>query len=69
MLVNMSVTLQKALQALQQLPECDQAALVERFEDMVARARIDAKLAESEARGGETAADAFFAELRAQFGD
>lgn len=51
-----------------QIPEDSQAALVERFQDMVARARIDAKLAESEATGGETAANAFFAALRAEFG-
>ena len=68
LLAIMSVSLRKALKALQQLPEDSQAALVERFQDMVARARIDAKLAESEARGGETASDTFFAELRAEFG-
>jgi hypothetical protein len=49
----MSATLQKTLEELRRLPEDRQVALVERFDEMVTRATIDARLAASEARGGE----------------
>ncbi len=61
-------TLQKALEELRELPDDKQASLVAQFEDMIARAKIDAKLAASEERGGETSSDMFFSQLRAQFG-
>jgi hypothetical protein len=64
----MSATLQKTLEELRRLPEDRQVALVERFDEMVTRATIDARLAASEARGGETGSDSFFAELRSQYG-
>jgi hypothetical protein len=38
------------------------------MQQMISRAKIDARLAQSEARGGETPADAFFAELKQQYG-
>ncbi len=60
---NMNSALQKALEELRELPEDQQTTLVQRFEDMVARPKIDARLAASEARGGETPSDTFFAEL------
>jgi hypothetical protein len=62
-------TLQKALDELRELPEDQQADLIARFEDMIARTRIDAKLSMSEQRGGATPADEFFAELRAKYGE
>jgi hypothetical protein len=61
-------TLEKALEELRALPEEQQEALVGRIEDLIARAKIDAKLAVSESRGGEMAADDFFAQLRAEYG-
>ena len=64
----MNTTLQKALEELRQLPEDRQTTLVERFDEMVARAKIDTRLAANEARGGETASDTFFSELKAQYG-
>jgi hypothetical protein len=64
----MSTGLKQALEALQELPEPAQTTVVERFQQMIARAKIDGRLAQSEARGGETPADAFFAELRAVYG-
>ena len=60
--------LQDAIEELRQLPEDLQTEIVTRLEDMVARAKIDAKLAESEKRGGATPSDTFFAELRAENG-
>ena len=64
----MTTTLQKALDELRELPEDQQASLVAQFEDMIARAKFDAKFAASEKRGGVTRSDTFFAQLRAQFG-
>lgn len=64
----MSANLKKTLEELRRLPEDRQATLVERFDEMVARAKIDARLAASETRGGETPADTFFSELKAQYG-
>ena len=64
----MSTALEKALDNLRQLPEDRQMALVEQFDEMIARAKMDTRLAASEARGGETPSDVFFSELRAQYG-
>lgn len=61
----MTTSLQKTLEELQELPEDQQANLLAQFEDMIARAKIDAKLAASEKRGGETRADIFFEQIRA----
>lgn len=69
MLSDMSTTLERTVEALKQLPAKQQSALVERFGEMVARARIDAHLERAEARGGETPADAFFAALKTRYGD
>jgi hypothetical protein len=64
----MSRTLDKALAELSELPEDQQATLVARIEDMIARAKVDARLAASEERGGEMPSDVFFAQLRARYG-
>ena len=64
----MTTILQKTLKELRELPEDQQENLLAQFEDMIARAKIDAKLAASEKRGGETPTDVFFTRLRAQFG-
>ncbi len=69
MMTPIATTLQKALDELRELPKDRQATLDARFEDMIARVKIDAKLAASEKRGGETPADEFFVQLRARFGD
>lgn len=64
----MNATLQKALAELERLPADRQSIVVEQFEELVARAKIDERLAASEARGGATPADTFFAELKAEYG-
>ncbi len=56
------------MEELKLLPEEQQTTLVERLQDMISRAKIDTRLAQSEARGGETPADVFFAELKKQYG-
>jgi len=53
----MTTPLQKTLDELHELPEDQQESLLAQFEDMIARAKIDAKLAASEERGCETRAD------------
>ena len=63
----MNTILKHTIDALEQLPEAQQQELAGRFQTMVARAKIDAMLAEGEARGGETPHDQFFAELKAQY--
>lgn len=65
----MQQTLQKALDKLHELPEAQQATLITQFADMIARAKIDARLAASEDHGGETRTDIFFEQLRAQIDD
>ena len=64
----MSKTLEQTMEALKQLPEDQQSSLVERFGEMVARAKIDAHLEHAEKRGGEMPADQFFAILKSQYG-
>ena len=64
----MSTDLKHAVEELKRLPEEQQTTLVERLQDMISRAKIDTRLAQSEARGGETPADVFFAELKKQYG-
>jgi len=64
----MTTILKKTLEELHELPEDQQATLITQFEDMIARAKIDAKLAASEVRGGETRTDIFFEQIRAQIG-
>ncbi len=64
----MTTILKKTLEELHELPEDQQATLSTQFEDMIARAKIDAKLAASEVRGGETRTDIFFEQIRAQIG-
>lgn len=64
----MNTTLQKALQELEKLPEESRSTVVERIGELVARAKIDERLAASEARGGATPADKFFADPKAEHG-
>lgn len=64
----MSALLKKTMEELAELPEDQQETLAERFQHMVARAKIDARLSAAEARGGETPSDQFFAELKAHYG-
>ncbi len=64
----MNTILQKALEELEQLPEDRRSTVVERIGELVTRAKIDERLAASEARGGATPADTFFAELKTEYG-
>jgi hypothetical protein len=63
----MNTTLQKALAELEQLPADRRSTVVERFGELIARAKIDERLAASEARGGAIPEDAFFAEVKAEY--
>ncbi len=63
----MSTKLQQTIRDLEQLPENKREVLEDRFSEMVSRAKIDERLAASEARGGETPADEFFASLKATY--
>ncbi|MDP6952711.1 MAG: hypothetical protein QGF53_08105 [Alphaproteobacteria bacterium] len=63
----MNSALKETLEALQTLPDEAQTEIVARFDDMVTRAVIDARLAEAEKQGGEIPSDEFFAWLRARY--
>lgn len=64
----MTTTLDKALRELQELPPERQSTVIERLGELIARAKVDERLAASEARGGATPADEFFADLKARYG-
>ncbi len=64
----MNTDLKHAVEELKQLPEEQQTTLVERFQDMISRAKIEAELAQAEERGGETPAETLFARLKKQYG-
>jgi hypothetical protein len=59
-------TLKNAVREVEQLPEAEQEELAEALLKMAARKRIDAKLAEAEARGGAIPQSEVFAQLRAK---
>lgn len=63
----MNQALKNAIREVEQLPESEQEELAEALLAMAARKRIDALLAESEARGGATPHETVMAELRAKF--
>ncbi len=64
----MNTDLKHAVEELKQLPEEQQMTLVECFQDMINRAKIEAELAQAEERGGETPTETLFARLKRQYG-
>ena len=64
----MNQALRKAIQEAEGLPDAEQEELAHALLTMVARKKINARLAASEARGGETPHDAFMTELRQRYG-
>jgi len=62
----MNQTLKEAILEVEQLPEAEQEELAEALLVMAARKRIDAKLAASEAQGGELTTEEVFARLKAE---
>lgn len=66
--MSMSKILEQTMEALKRLPREQQSTLVERFGEMVARAKIDAHLEHAEKRGGEMPTDQFFAALKTRYG-
>ena len=64
----MNQTFQKAVLEVEALSEADQEELGRTLLQMAARKRIDAKLAESEAKGGAIPHQEVFASFRARHG-
>ena len=64
----MNQTLKDAIKEVEALPEEEQEELARALMAMAVRKRIDAELAASEAEGGETPHEEFFAELRRTYG-
>ncbi|MGE0283598.1 MAG: hypothetical protein AB7P20_23690 [Rhizobiaceae bacterium] len=62
----MNQTLKNAIREVEQLPETEQEELAEALLIMAARKRIDAKLAEAEAEGGEMTTEEVFSLLKAK---
>lgn len=62
----MNQTLKNAIREVEQLPEAEQQELAEALLIMAARKRIDAKLAEAEAEGGEMTTEEVFSRLKAK---
>jgi hypothetical protein len=60
----MNAILKRTIDAFSKLPKAQQEELALRFQEMVAHAEIDAKLARSEAHGGAAPHDSVMAELR-----
>lgn len=64
----MNQTLKEAILEVEALPEAEQEELARALLKMAARKRIDALLAESEARGGSTSHADFMDELQKRYG-
>lgn len=64
----MNSTLKDAIREVEALPEEEQEEIAQALLAMAARKRIEAKLAEAEARGGDTPHEEFMAELRSRYG-
>ncbi len=64
----MNQTLIDAIREIEALPDAEQEELGRELMRLAARKRIDAMLAEAEARGGATPNEVVFAELRAKYG-
>lgn len=63
----MNQTLKDAIREIEQLSEAEQEELAEALLVMAMRKRIDAAIAESEARGGSTPHEEVFSRLRAKY--
>lgn len=63
----MNQTLKDAIREVEQLPEAEQQELAEALHIMALKKKIDAKLAQAEARGGSTPHAEVFAELRSKY--
>lgn len=64
----MNQTLKNAIREAEALPEAEQEELGRVLMDMAIRKKIDAKLAEAEAEGGEIPAEEVFRNLRQRYG-
>jgi hypothetical protein len=64
----MNQTLKQAIREVEALPEAEQEELAQALLTMAARKRIDAKLAEAEARGGSTPHAEVMAKLMKKYG-
>lgn len=64
----MNQTLIEAIREIEALPDAEQEELGREMMRLAARKRIEAKLAEAEARGGATPHEQVIAELRAKYG-
>jgi hypothetical protein len=64
----MNQTLIEAIKEIEALPETEQEELGREMKRLAARKRIDAMLAEAEARGGAKPHEQFMAELEAKYG-
>ena len=64
----MNQTLKNAIREVEALPETEQEELGRALMDMALRKKIDAMLAQAEARGGSTPHKQLMAELRAKYG-
>ena len=64
----MNKTLKNAIREVEALPEAEQEELGRALMDMAIRKKIDAKLAEAEAEGGEIPAEEVFRNLRQRYG-
>jgi len=62
----MNQSLKDAIREVEALPEAEQEELAHALHVMAARKRIDAKLAEAEARGGSIPHEEVVAQLRAK---
>jgi hypothetical protein len=64
----MNQTLKNAIREVEALPEAEQEELGRALMKMAARKKIDAMLAQAEARGGSIPHEKVMAELRAKYG-
>ena len=64
----MNRTLKEAIRAVEALPEADQEELARKLQSMALRKKIDAMLAEAEARGGETPQEEVFDRILQRYG-
>lgn len=65
----MNQTLKNAIREVEALPEAEQEELGRALMNMALRKKIDAMLAQSEARGGSIPHEKVMADLRAKYGD
>ena len=64
----MNKTLKDAIREVEALPDADQEELAQALQRMALRKRIDAKLAQAEARGGATPHEQVMTQLKSRNG-